>query len=42
MFNEIGTTQLRLPWIAFWERIEIWKTNEFLSVQREFEKGVEY
>jgi len=28
--------------IAFFERIDIWKTNEFLAFQREFEKGVEY
>ena len=42
MFNEIETTQLRMSLIAFFERIDIWKTNEFLSVQREFETGVEY
>ena len=28
--------------IAFFEGIDMWKTNEFLVVQREFEKGVEY
>ena len=26
--------------IAFFEGIDIWKTNEFLAVQREFEKGL--
>jgi hypothetical protein len=25
--------------IAFFEGIDIWKTNEFLNMQREFEKG---
>ena len=32
----------RRQMIALCERIDIWKTNEFLAVQREFEKGVEY
>ena len=36
------TSHMRLSLIAFFKRIDIWKTNEFLSVQREFEKGVEY
>ena len=29
----------RRQMIAFFEGIDIWKTNEFLAFQREFEKG---
>ena len=38
----ITSKHSRRQMIAFFERIDIWKTNEFLSVKREFEKGVEY
>ena len=38
----ITSKHSRRQMIAFFERIDIWKTNEFLAVQREFEKGVEY
>ena len=38
----ITSKHSRRQMIAFFERIDICKTNEFLSVKREFEKGVEY
>ena len=38
----ITSKHSRRQMIAFFEGIDIWKTNEFLAVQREFEKGVEY
>ena len=38
----ITSKHSRRQMIAFFERIDIWKTNEFLAVQREFEKGVVY
>ena len=38
----ITSKHSRSQMIAFFEGIDIWKTNEFLVVQREFEKGVEY
>ena len=38
----ITSKNSRRQMIAFFERIDICKTNEFLSVKREFEKGVEY
>ncbi|NCV66815.1 MAG: hypothetical protein EBW61_02985 [Rhodobacteraceae bacterium] len=38
----ITSKHSRRQMIAFFEGIDIWKTNEFLAFQREFEKGVEY
>ena len=38
----ITSKHSRRQMIVCFERIDIWKTNEFLAVQREFEKGVEY
>ena len=40
--DAITSKHSRRQMIAFFERIDTWKTNEFLAVQREFEKGVEY